>query len=66
MNDPIGDRLRLYYQSIQTEPPARLASNVSRGFDLAPARRGLRFSWRPAAGLAVVATAVVVAALILR
>jgi hypothetical protein len=66
MSDPIGDRLRAYYRSIQDETPARLGPNVSRAFDTAAPPRGRTFSWRPAAGLAMVGVAVLVAALVLR
>ncbi len=69
MSDPVGERLRSYYQSIQTDAPAHLEDRVSRALDLAatvpPAPAWTR--WRPAFGLmGVAAAAVVVAALVFR
>jgi hypothetical protein len=65
MRDPVSERLRAYYRSIQDEPPARLSFNVAHAFDRAqPAQTRWR-TWRPAAGLALVGVLVIVAALLL-
>jgi hypothetical protein len=66
MSDPIGDRLRAYYLSIQGDEPPRLRVNAARVLDSGVPTRGPRFSWRPAAGLAAVGALVIVAALVLR
>jgi hypothetical protein len=66
MSDPIGGRLRAYYQSIQGDEPPRLRVNAARAFDSTAPARGRWPSWRPAAGLAVIGALVIVAALVLR
>lgn len=68
MNDPMGERLRAYYQSIQGEMPERLRLGVARGFDAGPRRPGRRVRWQPALGFGAVGlvVVVVVAALVLR
>jgi len=66
MSDPIEERLRSYYRSIQGDVPARLETRVGRALYLAttgPARPG----WRPAFGLiAAVAAIALVTALVVR
>ena len=64
--DPVGERLRSYYQSIQGDAPARLEARVSRALDSAPAARPVHASWRPLFGLAAVGAAVVIVALVAR
>ena len=64
MSDPVGERLRSYYQSIQGDAPARLEARVSRGFDSASAARPARAPWRPAFGLLAAGAAVVIVALV--
>jgi hypothetical protein len=66
MSDPFGERLRSYYQSMQSDAPARLEAKVARDFDsrVKPARAGA--AWRPAAGLLAAGAAVLVAALVFR
>lgn len=66
MSDPFGERLRSYYQSIQGDAPAGLEARVSRGFESAPPPRKAATRWRPAFGLAAVAVAVLVVALVVR
>lgn len=66
MNDPVGERLRSYYQSIQGDAPARLEATVARSLDSAAAARPVRASWRPVFGLAMAGAAVLIAALAFR
>jgi hypothetical protein len=66
MNDPFGERLRSYYQSIQGYPPAGLEARVSRGFDAAPPPRPAAARWRPAFGVAAAGVALLVVALVVR
>jgi hypothetical protein len=66
MSDPVGDRLRSYYRAIEADPPARLTSNVARGFESATPPHGFRTFWRPAFGAGIVAVVVIVGALVLR
>ena len=40
--DPVGERLRSYYQSIQRDAPMRLEARVARAVDSAPATRPTR------------------------
>ena len=67
MSDPVGERLRSYYQSIQGDAPARLEAGVARALDsAAPVRMAPRASWRPAFGLVAVGAAVLIVALVFR
>jgi hypothetical protein len=66
MNDPVGERLRSYYKSIQGDAPARLEARVARTLDSAAAARPARALWRPAFGLAALGAAVLVVALVVR
>jgi hypothetical protein len=69
MSDPVGDRLRSYYQSIQGDAPVGLEARVVRGIQSAPVARPVHASWRPLAGLAGLAgvgAAVLVVALVVR
>jgi hypothetical protein len=65
MSDPVGDRLRSYYQSVQTNAPAGLPSRVDRALDSTPTARTVRVPWQPAGLLAAIA-AIVVLALVVR
>jgi hypothetical protein len=64
MNDPVDERLRSYYRSIQRDAPAHLETSVNRAFDaaVAPAKP----AWRLAFGLlaAALVGALLVAALV--
>jgi hypothetical protein len=66
MSDPVGERLRSYYQSIQGDAPAGLETRVARAFQSTPAARPVHAPWRPAFGLAAVGAALVVVALVVR
>jgi hypothetical protein len=66
MNDPFGERLRSYYQSIQRDAPAGLEARVARGFESAPPPRPAAARWRPAFGLAAAGVAFLVVALVVR
>jgi hypothetical protein len=66
MSDPVDERLRSYYQSIQSDAPGRLEARVARALDSAPAPLAARAAWRPAFGLAAVGAAVVIVALVVR
>ena len=69
MNDPVGDRLRSYYQAIQGDAPVGLEARVTRALRTAPAARPARpafASWRPAFGLAAAGVALLIAALVVR
>ena len=66
MNDPFGERLRSYYQSIQRDAPTGLEARVSRGFEAAPPPRSAAARWRPAFGLAAAGVAILVVALVVR
>jgi hypothetical protein len=66
VNDPVGERLRSYYQSIQTPTPARLEARVSHAMDAAPAMRPTRGFFKPAFNLTAVGAVLVIVALIAR
>ena len=66
MSDPIEARVRDYYRSLQTEPPAGLEARAARRFDAVLVRRGVRSPWKPGVALGFAAVVVVVAALALR
>jgi hypothetical protein len=66
MNDPVGERLRSYYQSIQGDTPARLEARVAHALDSAAAARPARAPWRPAFGLLAAGAIVLVVALVVR
>lgn len=66
MNDPFGERLRSYYQSIQGDAPTGLEARIARGFEAAPAPRPNVARWRPAFGLAAAGVAILVVALVVR
>ena len=44
MNDPVSDRLRSYYVSIQRDPPPRLERSVIRAMETTPQKRGPSFT----------------------
>lgn len=64
MSDPVGDRLRAYYESIQTDVPAGLEARVARSLESAPPARPALAPWRPAFGLAAAGTALLIMALV--
>jgi hypothetical protein len=69
MSDPVGERLRSYYQSIQGSAPASLETRVARALSSAPtatAARTARSPWRPAFGLVAIGVALLVVALVVR
>ena len=66
MNDPVGERLHSYYQSIQGEAPAGLEARVVRAIQTAPPARPAHAPWRPALGLAAAGVAAIVIALVVR
>jgi hypothetical protein len=69
MSDPVGERLRSYYDSIQSDAPASLEARVARALGSAatgPAARPSRAPWRPAFGLVAVGVGLLIAALIFR
>ena len=49
MSDPVGERLRSYYQSIEGDPPSGLETRVARALDSAPMSLAAtaRTPWRP-------------------
>jgi hypothetical protein len=65
MSDPMDDRIRAYYRSIEAEPPVRLMGNVARAIDRASAPVPHRL-WRPAFALAAAGTLVIVLGLVVR
>ena len=66
MSDPVGERLRSYYQSIQGDAPAGLEARVARAFESTPAARPVHAPWRPVFGLAAAGAAFLVIALVVR
>lgn len=52
MSDPVGERLRSYYASIQGDAPVGLEARVARAFDAQPAGGAIAPRWRPAFALA--------------
>ena len=66
MSDPVGERLRSYYQSIQGDAPARLKARVSHALDSAAAARPARAPWRPAFGLLGAGAVIIIVALVVR
>ena len=66
MSDPVGERLRSYYQSVQDDPPPGLEARVARAFESAPAARPVYAPWRPVFGLAAVGAGLLVIALVVR
>ena len=66
MSDPVGERLRSYYQSIQDDPPPGLEARVARAFEDAPVARPVHVSWLPVFGLASAGAALLVVALVVR
>jgi hypothetical protein len=66
MSDPVGERLRSYYQSIQGDAPAGLEARVVRAFESAPAARPVHSPWRPVFGLAAAGAGLLVVALVVR
>jgi hypothetical protein len=66
MNDPFGERLRSYYQSIQGDAPAGLESRVARGFESAPPPQPAAARWRPAFWLAAAGVALLVVVIVVR
>jgi hypothetical protein len=65
MSDPVDERLRSYYRSIQDDPPIRLEANVARAMDAAPRRPRLGRA-RPALAILAAGALVIVLALALR
>ena len=66
MSDPVGERLRSYYQSIQDDAPARLESRMARAIQTAPPARPVHAPWRPVFGLAAAGAVLLVIALVVR
>ncbi len=68
MSDPVGERLRSYYRSVQGDPPAGLEARVSRAIASAPPPRSGFTSWHPALGLAAagVGAGLLVVAIVIR
>jgi hypothetical protein len=64
MSDPVGERLRSYYQSIQDDPPAGLSLRVERAFDAAPARSGWGVPRQPAIALGAAGGVVILVAVV--
>ncbi|MFI5258937.1 MAG: Kelch repeat-containing protein [Candidatus Limnocylindrales bacterium] len=67
MSDPVGERLRSFYGSIQRDPPAGLEVRVARAIDTAQAARRTGRPWRPLfafTGFAAVVAIVAAAALV--
>ncbi len=52
MSDPVDERLRSYYGSIQGDAPASLELRVARAIDTVPAARAGGLRWRPALAMA--------------
>jgi hypothetical protein len=61
MSDPIDERLRSYYRSIQADPPLRVERKVEQAMTASAAHGP---AWRPVWRLGFVAAAVVVAAVL--
>ena len=66
MSDPVGERLRSYYQSIQDDPPPGLEARVARAFESAPVPKPVHAPWRPVFGLAAAGAGLLVIALVVR
>lgn len=66
MSDPVGERLRSYYQSIQGDAPAGLEARVARAFESTPAAQPVHAAWRPVFGLAAAGAGLLVIALVVR
>jgi hypothetical protein len=66
MSDPVGERLRSYYESIQGDAPAGLEARVARAFESTPAARPVNAPWRPFFGLAAAGAGLLVIALVVR
>jgi len=66
MSDPVGERLRSYYESIQGDAPAGLEARMARAFQSAPAARPAHAPWRPVFGLAAAGAGLLIVALVVR
>jgi len=68
MSDPVDERLRSYYRSIEGDPPSGLETRVARALDSAPMSLAATVGtpWRPAFGLIAAGVAVLIAALVFR